>query len=408
MRRALTLAKRGKFTHPNPKVGAVIVKDGAIVGEGWHVRPGTPHAEAMAFAAAGENAWGATIYVTLEPCAHTHNADGSPRLSCAERCIQAGVSHLICAMQDPDPRTSGRGFALLRDAGIKTTVGLCEAEAQALNRPFIKHRETGLPYVLHKAAMTMDGKIATTTGSSRWITGKESRAYVHRALRNTVDAVIVGIGTIIADDPSLTVRLGSKEGIRELGVGSSKDASEPVSNSGATPLLPTSYSLTSNRWNVHAPLRVVIDSRLRIPLEAKVAAVGTVVYAADTSVARQRVSEVCERGAEVVLLPPGNDGRVNLTAVLRHLASDRGALSLLLESGGELAAGFYAEKLVDTALFFVAPKLVGGRDAPTPIGGDGLTNDMNRAYRTGRITVKRFGADIALYADIVYDSGNDE
>lgn len=397
MRRALTLAKRGKFTHPNPKVGAVIVKDGVIVGEGWHVRPGTPHAEAMAFAAAGENARGATIYVTLEPCAHTHNADGSPRLSCAERCIQAGVSHLVCAMQDPDPRTSGRGFALLRDAGIKTTVGMCEAEAQALNRPFIKHRETGLPYVLHKAAMTLDGKIATTTGSSRWITGKESRAYVHRALRNTVDAVIVGIGTVIADDPSLTVRLGD----RELGVGSSKETSELVGDSGGTPLLP-------NRWNVHAPLRVVIDSRLRIPLEAKVAAVGTVVYAADTPVVRQRISEVRERGAEVVLLPPGSDGRVNLTEVLRHLASEHGKLSILLESGGELAAGFYAEKLVDTALFFVAPKLVGGRDAPTPIGGDGLTNDMNRAYRTGRITVKRFGADIALYADIVYDSGNDE
>ena len=380
MRRALMLAKRGKFTHPNPKVGAVIVKNGEIIGEGWHVRPGTPHAEAMAFAAAGENARGATIYVTLEPCAHTQNADGSPRLSCAERCVEAGVSRLVCAMQDPDPRTSGRGFALLRNAGVGVSVGLGEADARALNRPFIKHRETGLPYVLHKAAMTLDGKIATVGGSSRWITGAESRAYVHRALRNTVDAVVVGVGTVIADDPSLTVRLTDRETVAD----------------------------SANSRNVHTPLRVVIDSGLQIPSAAKVVTAGTVVYASDTMISRRRVPEITERGAEVVLLSSGADGRVDLSAAMRHLAQERGALSLLLESGGELAAGFYAARLVDTALFFVAPKLVGGRNAPTPLGGDGLTNDMNGAFRTGRIRVKRFGADIALYADIVYDNGNDE
>lgn len=401
MRRALMLAKRGRFTHPNPKVGAVIVRNGEIVGEGWHVRPGTPHAEAMAFAAAGERAKGATIYVTLEPCAHTHNANGSPRLSCAERCVEAGVANLVCAMRDPDHRTSGGGFNRLRDAGISVTVGVCEAEARALNRPFIKHRETGLPYVLHKAAMTLDGKIATTTGSSRWITGEESRAYVHRALRNTVDAIVVGVGTVIADDPSLTVRVG------ERGQEGSLSRDMP-SGTVPSPLSPIPYNLSSNSRNVHTPLRVVIDSGLRIPSSAKVVAPGTVVYAADTQISRRRVAEVTERGAEVVLLPSGADGRVDLAAALRHLAKEHGALSLLLESGGELAAGFYAAKLVDTALFFVAPKLVGGRDAPTPVGGDGLTNDMNGAFRTGRIRVKRYGADIALYTDIVYDSGSDE
>ncbi|MBC8135908.1 MAG: bifunctional diaminohydroxyphosphoribosylaminopyrimidine deaminase/5-amino-6-(5-phosphoribosylamino)uracil reductase RibD [Fibrella sp.] len=377
MRRALTLAKRGKFTHPNPKVGAVIVKDGAVVGEGWHVRPGTPHAEAMAFAAAGENARGATIYVTLEPCAHTQNADGSPRLSCAQRCVEAGVAHLVCAMLDPDPRTSGRGFSLLRDAGITVAVGVGEAESRTMNRPFIKHRETGLPYVLHKAAMTMDGKIATVSGSSRWITGAESRSYVHRVLRNTADAVVVGVGTVLADDPSLTARLG--DGLQG----------------------------TTSR-NAHAPLRVVIDSGLRIPLTAKVVGPGTVIYATNTPTTQGRVSEVMERGVEVVLLPGGTDGRVDLKAASRHLAGERGALSLLLESGGELAAGFYAAKLVDTALFFVAPKLVGGRNAPTPIGGDGMTNDMSNAVETGALRVKRFGADIAIYTDIVYDNGSDE
>lgn len=387
MRRALALAKRGKFTHPNPKVGAVLVKNGAVVGEGWHVRPGTPHAEAMAFAAAGENARGATLYVTLEPCAHTQNADGSPRTSCAERCVVAGISHLVCAMQDPDPRTSGRGFALLRDAGIAVTNGVAEAEASALNRPFIKHRETGLPYVLHKAAMTLDGKIATTTGSSRWITGGESRAYVHRALRNTTDAIVVGVGTVLADDPSLTVRFGE-----------SKKAPESVASQDPPP----------TRWNVHAPLRVVIDSELRIPSVAKVVAPGTLIYSTDSSITRSRVGEITGRGAEVVLLPPGPDGRrVDLPEMARHLARERGALSLLLESGSELTAGFYAARLVDTALFFIAPKLVGGRDAPTPIGGDGLTNDMNGAFRTGAMRVKRLGTDIAIYADILYDYDSD-
>ena len=365
LRRALTLAKRGKFTHPNPKVGAVIVRDGVIVSEGWHLGPGTPHAEAMAFSSAGDAARGATIYVTLEPCAHTHNADGSPRVPCAARCIGAGVSRVVCAMQDPDPRTAGRGIESLQVAGVAVTVGVREAEARALNRPFIKHRETGLPYILHKAAMTLDGKIATVTGSSRWVTGGESRAFVHRALRNTVDAVIVGIGTVLTDDPSLTTRLAG--------------------------------------GNAHAPLRVIIDSALRTPTAAKAVGPGTIVYANDDADTRARIAGLTDRGANVVLLPPGTDGRVDLTSAMRHLCDMRGALSLLLEAGAELAAGFYGARLVDAALVFVAPKLVGGRGAPTPIGGDGLTKDMNRALRAGTITVRRFGADIALHADVLYD-----
>ncbi len=415
MRRALTLAKRGKFTHPNPKVGAVIVKNGEIVGEGWHVRPGTPHAEAMAFAAAGEAARGATVYVTLEPCAHTQNADGAPRFSCAERCLQAGIAELVCAMQDPDPRTSGRGFARLRDAGILITVGVREAEGRALNRPFIKHRETGLPYILHKAAMTLDGKIATTTGSSRWITGTESRAYVHRALRATADAIIVGVGTVIADDPWLTARVGNREkgvGSRERGTGISAGVAESeVYSPLPTPhsLFPAPYPLLPTLVrNVRAPLRVVIDSGLRIPASARVVAPGTVIYAADVPGLQGRVAELTGRGAEIMLLPPGTNGRVDLAAAMRNLADERGALSLLLESGGELAAGFYAERLIDTAVFFIAPKLVGGRDAPTPVGGVGLADEMDRAYRTGPLRVKRFGTDVAIYADILYDSGNDE
>ncbi|MBC8141958.1 MAG: bifunctional diaminohydroxyphosphoribosylaminopyrimidine deaminase/5-amino-6-(5-phosphoribosylamino)uracil reductase RibD [Armatimonadetes bacterium] len=364
MRRALLLARRGKHTHPNPKVGAVIVRDGAVVGEGHHVRPGLPHAEAGAFAEAGDAARGATVYVTLEPCSHTANRDGSPRTACADRCIEAGVSRVVCAMIDPDTRVSGRGIERLRDAGIAVTLGVLETDARALNRPFVKHRETGLPFVLHKAAMTLDGKIATVSGSSRWVTGAESREYVHRVLRGTADAIVVGVGTVLSDNPSLDVRTKSR--------------------------------------NVHAPVRVVVDSGLRTPINAKVAAPGTIFYTLETAGNEARAELLAATGATVARVEADDTGRVCIAAAMRDLA-ERGALSVLLEAGGELAASFYAARLVDSACVFVAPKIVGGRGAPTPIGGAGLAENMNAALRTGTLTVRRFGADIALFADIRYD-----
>lgn len=370
MRRALSLARRGTFTHPNPRVGAVIVRSDAAVGEGWHDGVGTPHAETVALARAGEAARGATLYVTLEPCSHRRRADGSPRVPCTNRVIDAGIARVVCAMEDPDTQVAGQGFARLRDAGVAVVVGVCEAEARALNHPYIKHRTTGLPYILHKAAMTLDGKTATAAGSSRWISGEESRAYVHRALRATVDAVVVGIGTVLADDPSLTTRLTAK----------------------------------SAKRNAHQPLRVIVDSTLRTPPSAQVAAPGTVIYTTvyTTDQGAERAAALTDTGAVVIALPAGADGRVEVEAAMRDLAG-RGALNILLEAGAELAAAFYAAHLVDAALFFVAPKLAGGRDAPTPIGGDGLARDMSRAYRTGAISVRRFGRDVALFADIVYD-----
>ncbi len=370
LRRALSLARRGKHTHPNPKVGAVIVQDGTVVGEGYHVRPGLPHAEAGAFAAAGDAARGATLYVTLEPCAHTENPDGSPRTACADRCITAGVSRVVCAITDPDERVNGRGIERLRNAGIAVTVGVCEANARALNRPFIKHRETGLPFVLHKAAMTLDGKIATIAGSSRWITGSDSREYVHRYLRGAADAIVVGVGTVLSDDPALDVRL--------VACGTAKTR------------------------NVHAPLRVVVDSGLRTPISAKVAAPGTILYTLETLETTARADALAATGAVIAFVPADDTGRVSVMSAMRDLAG-RGALSVLLEAGGELAASFYAARLVDSVCVFVAPKIVGGRDAPTPIGGAGITGDMNAAIRTGTLTVRRFGVDIALSADIQYD-----
>ena len=203
------------------------------------------------------------------------------------------------------------------------------------------------------------------TGSSRWITGEKSREHVHKALRNTADAVVVGIGTILADDPSLTVRLRQTR-------------------------------------NAHNPVRVIIDSRLRTPTTANACGAGTSVYAAESPEARARARAIMDTGAQTVFVAADENGRVDVTAAMRDLAA-RGFLSVLLEAGGELASSFYAARLVDTVLFFVAPKLVGGRDAPTPIGGSGLAHDMGDAVRTGALTVRRFGADVALFADILYD-----
>jgi len=187
MRRALALARRGR-THPNPMVGAVVVSpEGRVVGEGWHRGVGTLHGEAMALERAGDAARGATVYVNLEPCSHLHRPNGEPRYPCSVRCIDAGVARVVTAMEDPDPLVSGKGFARLRAAGIDVVVGVCEAEARALNRAYVKHRTTGLPYVLHKAAMTFDGKICAPGGDSRWITGEAARAHVHR-IRHRVAA----------------------------------------------------------------------------------------------------------------------------------------------------------------------------------------------------------------------------
>ncbi len=363
MRRALRLARRGR-THPNPMVGAVLVKNGQVVGEGFHLRKGEPHAETAAFAAAaaasGEAARGATLYVTLEPCSFT----GGGRTPCTARCVAAGVARVVGAMTDPDARVSGQGFAQLRAAGVAVTVGVEEAAARAMNRAYIKHRQTGLPYIVHKAAMTLDGKIATETGSSKWVTGEAARSYVHR-LRDRADAIVVGVGTVLADDPELTARLP--------------------------------------RGNGHDPLRVIIDSRLRTPPESravrvsKVPSAGTLVVTVDGADKTKR-ARLEAAGAEVVTLPANGTGQVDAAAAARLLA-ERGALSVLLEGGGELAASFWEAGLVDKALFFIAPKIIGGRAAKTPVEGAGRTA-MSKAIELASLKFRRFGPDVALEGEV--------
>ena len=361
MRRALLLARRNLHTHPNPRVGAVVVQNGKIVGEGWHNGPGTGHAEAMAFAQAGDLARGATVYVTLEPCSHTHNPDGSPRIPCAQRCLKAGVSRVIGAMVDPDTRVSGRGFAQLEAAGVMVEVGVLEADARKLNEAFIRHRTTGLPFITHKAALTLDGKIAAPGGDSKWITGEKSRAYVHKHLRNASDALIVGVKTVLADNPQLTTRLST--------------------------------------GNAHHPLRVVIDSRLQTRSDFQVAAPNTLFVGVEGFASPNDAERLRQTGADVLLLPPDETGRVSVVALAEHLAS-RGKLSVLLESGGTLAASFWQAGLISRAVYFFAPKIIGGTSAPTAIDGPGLSDAMAGAQQMRKITVRRFGSDVALIADV--------
>ncbi|KKM12961.1 DeoR faimly transcriptional regulator [Clostridiales bacterium PH28_bin88] len=353
MRRALELAGKAMgWTSPNPMVGAVIVKEGRIVGEGYHQRAGTPHAEVHALRRAGEQARGATLYVTLEPCSHYGRTP-----PCTEAVIRAGITRVVAAMTDPNPLVAGRGLAALREAGIQVEVGLLGHEAARLNEVFVKYITTGLPWVVMKAAMTMDGRIATRTGHSRWVTGEESRLHVHR-LRHRYDAIMVGIGTVLADNPLLTTRLPEHEGKQ--------------------------------------PLRVILDSRLRLPVDARVVRdtsdAGTLVATTERHDPGKKAA-LEERGVEVAVIP-GLGPRVDLPALMR-LLGQRQITGILLEGGSEVNAAALAAGIVDKTLFFIAPKIVGGAGAPGPVGGKGVST-MEKAQRLKDVTVERFGPDLLV------------
>ncbi|GFO68054.1 riboflavin biosynthesis protein RibD [Geomonas limicola] len=315
MRQALALARRGVGkTAPNPAVGCVIVRDGVVAGRGWHKKAGTPHAEVHALNDAGERAAGSDVYVTLEPCAHFGKTP-----PCARALVAAGVARVFVAMVDPNPLVAGKGIEILREAGIEVEVGLLEAEARELNLPFIKWIQTRRPYVILKSALTLDGKSATATGDSRWITGDASRRLVHR-LRGQLDAIMVGVGTVIKDDPQLTCRVpGGKD-----------------------------------------PIRIVVDSGLRLPLHA---AVFNAHSAAKTLVATccgdtAKIAAVAAHGGEVVACG-AREGRVDLEDLFEQLGA-MGIQSILLEGGSHLAGAALRAGLVDRLMIFFAPKLVGG------------------------------------------------
>jgi diaminohydroxyphosphoribosylaminopyrimidine deaminase/5-amino-6-(5-phosphoribosylamino)uracil reductase len=327
MARALELARKGLYsTHPNPRVGCVIARDGQVVGEGWHARAGEPHAEVHALRQAGAQAHGATAYVTLEPCSHHGRTP-----PCAEALVAAGVARVVVAMQDPNPQVAGNGLARLMQAGIEVQSGVLEAEARTLNTGFIKRMEQGLPFVRVKLAMSLDGRTAMASGESQWITGPAARAAVQR-LRARASVVLTGADTVLADDARLTVRPA------ELGL----DAEL------------TALAVT------RPPLRVLVDGRLRVPLQAPFFQAGaTLVATCAAAMARERYLGA---GHELLAVP-GSSGHVDLHKLLAELAG-RGANEVLVEAGPRLAGAFAREGLVDEYQLFVAPKFLGSSARP--------------------------------------------
>ncbi|MDR5868494.1 bifunctional diaminohydroxyphosphoribosylaminopyrimidine deaminase/5-amino-6-(5-phosphoribosylamino)uracil reductase RibD [Halomonas koreensis] len=330
MARALVLARRGLYTtDPNPRVGCVLVRDGRRVGEGWHERAGEPHAEVHALRDAGEAARGATAYVTLEPCSH-HGRTGP----CAEALVRAGVARVVVAMRDPNPRVAGRGIERLREAGIAVEVGLLEDQARALNPGFVSRMARGRPFVRLKMAMSLDGRTAMDSGESQWITGPRARCQVQR-LRARASAVITGVDSVIFDNSRLTVRADQLE----------LDDAEAIA--------------------ARQPLRVVVDSRLRLPLAAAcLSEPGRTLVATLEAADAERRARLEAAGAEVLALPAGADGRVDLAALLAHLAEREAVNEALLETGATLAGAMLDAGLVDEMQLFVAPTLLGGEARP--------------------------------------------
>ncbi|MBA4495683.1 bifunctional diaminohydroxyphosphoribosylaminopyrimidine deaminase/5-amino-6-(5-phosphoribosylamino)uracil reductase RibD [Paenactinomyces guangxiensis] len=355
MRLAYELAKSAAGqTSPNPMVGAVAVKEGRIIGSGAHLKAGTPHAEVYALNMAGAEAKGCTLYVTLEPCVHYGRTP-----PCTEKIISCGVKQVVIGSVDPDRNVSGKGISRMREAGIEVISGVLETECLKLNEAYFHHRRTGKPFVTLKTATTLDGKIATAGGDSRWITGEASRQYVHQ-LRHRYDAILVGVGTVLADNPRLTTRLETG------GVN---------------------------------PLRVIVDSSLRIPIDANVVDTSEAPTWIFTTEARdfEKEKRLREKGVEVI--PAGAGPRVGWEPLLRHLG-EKGILSLLVEGGGEVNASLLSENRVQKVIAFIAPKLIGGKDSPTSVEGESPAK-MAEARTLCDISIEQFGQDLCVTGYIV-------
>ncbi|MCH7745516.1 MAG: bifunctional diaminohydroxyphosphoribosylaminopyrimidine deaminase/5-amino-6-(5-phosphoribosylamino)uracil reductase RibD [Chloroflexi bacterium] len=352
MERALSLARHALgLVSPNPAVGAVIVKDGTVVGEGWTQPPGQAHAEVMALRQAGDKAKGATMYVTLEPCNHFGRTP-----PCTQAIIDAGISEVRAAVTDPNPLVSGRGLSRLNEAGIVTHVGECENEARELIEAYAKFITTGLPFVIAKFATSLDGKIATHTGDSRWITGEEARGYAHR-IRAESDAVMAGINTVLADDPQLTAR---------------DESGKPLDRQ---------------------PLRVIVDSKGRLPLESKLLTEPGQTLIAVANADETACHNLKQAGADVERVP-AEGGSVDLTALMKALGQ-REITSVLVEGGGILLGALFDLGLIDKVVAFVAPTIIGGKAAPSPVAGAGAAK-MADVTRLSRVKTKQFGEDVAI------------
>ena len=354
MRRAIELARRGVgWTSPNPMVGAVIVKEGRVIGEGWHKKCGDLHAERNAFASLTEPAQRADLFVTLEPCCHHGRTP-----PCTDAILEHGIRRVVIGSRDPNPLVAGKGAALLRERGVVVEEDFLREECDALNPVFFHYITTGRPYVVMKYAMTLDGKIATRTGASQWITGEAARRHVHR-LRGRYSAILAGIGTVLADDPMLNCRIDGG----------------------------------------HQPVRIVADSYLRLPLDSKLVQTAgeyrtILACGSDTP---EKEAALRGKGVEVLRVP-GPDGRVDLRALIEHLGREQ-IDSVLIEGGGQLHEAALRSGIVNHICAYVAPKLFGGAEAKTPVEGTGVSLPAEGAM-LGSPQMTRLGEDILLEYDL--------
>lgn len=352
MERALALAARGRgTTTPNPMVGAVIVKDGRIIGEGYHIRAGEGHAEVNAFKNATEDVAGATMYVTLEPCSHYGKTP-----PCADKIVEKKIGRVVVGALDPNPLVAGRGIEKIRNAGIPVVTGVLAEESIALNEVFMKYIVTKRPFVVLKAAMSLDGKIATADGESQWISCETSREEVHR-LRHELTGIMAGIGTVLADDPMLNCRIpGGKQ-----------------------------------------PVRIIVDSHLSIPENSKLAASAKEFPLVVASVEKSDASKKARlevMGAKVIEIPANQDGHVDLNALMERLGEMK-IDSILLEGGGRLAEGALKAGIVDKVQFYIAPVLIGGEGAKTPVEGRGIET-LSQAWHISDWKAETIGDDLKI------------
>jgi diaminohydroxyphosphoribosylaminopyrimidine deaminase/5-amino-6-(5-phosphoribosylamino)uracil reductase len=352
MKKALGLAKKGQgYTSPNPMVGAVIVKDGEVKGKGYHQFIGQAHAEVNAIEDAGTQARGATLYVNLEPCNHTGRTP-----PCTRKILEAGIKRVVVAMEDPNTIAAG-GSVFLKQHGIEVLTGVCENRAARLNEAFLKYVNTKCPFVMIKCAATLDGRIATRTGDSKWVTGEKARRYVHR-LRHAVDAILVGIGTIHADNPNLTTRLNSKKGLD--------------------------------------PVRIVLDTHLSISPDARILKLDSdsdTILVTGNTVSEAKKKRVVKKGVRLIEQPLKND-QIDMKLLMARLGS-MGISSLLVEGGSRVIASAFSSGIVDKALFFYAPKILGGDDGIPICRGPG-PQLMKDCIRAKNIRVRRFDDDVMI------------
>lgn len=349
MREALRIARNSEGrTSPNPLVGAVIVRDGKIIAEGWHRAAGTPHAEIHALNMAGELAKNSTLYVTLEPCSHFGRTP-----PCARAIVAAGIKRVVAAMTDPNPKVAGRGFDILRAAGVEVDVGILEDDARKLNEVFLKYITEKLPFVTMKFACSLDGKIATASGESQWISGIESRKFTHH-LRDINDAILVGVGTVLADNPTLTTRLVEGKN----------------------------------------PVRVILDSNARTPLNSNVVTdkSARTIIAVTENAPQEKISALENHGVEIITA--GSGEHVDLNILMSKLAA-REITSVLVEGGGTVHFAMIKAGLVDKIFAFIAPKIIGGKNALTAVEGAGFEN-LSDALKLENFTAQKLGDDILI------------